>query len=65
MRIDITKPVKLRLPVDDSEAQLVYEIMNYNEHTGRCYISPINSGLPIPCQEIVLLEDLENIHTVL
>ena len=61
MKIDITRPVKLRLPVDDSEAQLVYEIMNYNEHTGRCYISPVNSHLAIPCQELVLLEDLDNV----
>lgn len=61
MRIDITRPVRIRNPLNDSESQLVYEIMNYNEHTERCYISPINSGLPIPCQEIVLLEDLENI----
>ena len=60
MRVDITKNVRLRNPVDDSESQLVYEVCNYNEHTGRCYISPINSHLAIPCQEIVMLEDLEN-----
>lgn len=60
MRVDITKNVRLRNPVDDSESQLVYEVCNYNEYTGRCYISPINSHLAIPCQEIVMLEDLEN-----
>lgn len=60
MNLDLSKPVKLRLPYDGEE-HLFYEVSDYNSETGRCYITPINSGLPMPPHEIVLVEDIQNI----
>lgn len=58
--IDITKYVKFKNPEDPEEGKLVFKITNYNEGTQRAYISPVNSGMAIPPEELVSVDDLEN-----
>ena len=58
--IDIEKPVKLKQP-EQGEEKIIYKVVNYNEETQRCYIEPTNLDLPIPPQELVSVDDIENI----
>ena len=61
--IDLQKPVKLVHP-QQGEEDLIYNIVNFNEVTNKCYIEPINLknwGKSILPHEIVSLDDIENI----
>ena len=58
--IDINKPVKLKYP-ETGEEKVIYKVVNYNNETQRCYIEPTNLNLPIPPQELVSVNDIENI----
>lgn len=62
--IDISKPVKLKDPLQGEE-DLIYKITNFNDVTQRCYIELVSS-LPginpgIAPQELISIEELENI----
>lgn len=41
---------------DGKEKDILYRIADVNESTGRCYIEPEFSDLPIPPQELVSFE---------
>ena len=61
--IDILKPVKLVNP-QPGEEKLVFQIVNFNEATERCYIKLINQ-LPginpdLAPQELVSIKELTN-----
>ena len=63
--IDIFKPVKLVNP-QPGEEKLVFQIVNFNEATERCYIKLINQ-LPginpdLAPQELVSVKELINIE---
>lgn len=62
-KIDQSRPVRFKKP-GKGEEDLVFQIDNYNEVTGRCYISPLKlkgwEGALMP-SELVSLDDLENI----
>lgn len=58
--IIIEQPVKLKYPATGEEG-VVYKVVNYNKQTQRCYIEPTNLDLPIPPQELVSVEEIENI----
>lgn len=58
--IDIEKLVKLKYP-GAGEEDVIYKVVNFNEVTNRCYISPINLDFTIPPQELVSVDDIVNI----
>lgn len=58
--LDLSKPVKFIKPLNDEEAKLIFQVVNFNEVTNRVYIRPLNLDLPFPGQELVSVEDIEN-----
>ena len=50
---------KLVNPVNKDESDLIYRITNYNEHTSRIYITPINGSLRIASEELVSVNDVQ------
>ena len=54
-----TETVKLVNP-QPGEEELRFKVTNYNDVTRRCYITPINSDMAIPGQELVSMSDLIN-----
>jgi|GEM_PF-3321177 len=61
--VDLTKPVKLKKPVNKKEAKIIFKITNCNRKTKRVYIEPI-SGIKLmhfKPQELVSIKDIENI----
>lgn len=62
-KLDYTKAVRFKKP-GKGEENLIFHIENYNEETGRCYISPVKlegwEGAVMP-SELVSMDDLENI----
>ena len=63
--IDIFKPVKFVNP-QPGEEKLVFQIVNFNKETERCYIKVINVcpwrlNSTIASQELVSVNDLVNI----
>lgn len=59
--LDLSKPVKFIKPLNDEEAKLIFQVVNFNEVTNRVYIRPLNLDLPFPGQELVSVEDIENV----
>jgi hypothetical protein len=57
--LDITKLVKLRNP-EAGEEKLVYNVINFNEVTERCYIELVCDWTIKP-QELVSVNDIENV----
>jgi len=60
----IENPVKLINPTNEKEKNLVYRIVNYNEITQRVYITPINSDLLVPGQELVSISEVYNYKAI-
>lgn len=62
--IDVSRPVRLKNPYSGEES-LVFQVVNLNEETGRCYIRLVSSlpGLTseLAPQELVSIDDLINI----
>lgn len=58
--IDLNRPIKLKFP-EVGEENVIYKVVNYNELTKRCYIEPINLNLPIPSQELISINEIENV----
>lgn len=63
-KIDFSKPVKFRKPLNKEEAKLVFKVVNYNEVTNRVYIQLLNSDLPLPPQELVSVDEIENTNLI-
>jgi hypothetical protein len=61
MKLDLSKPVRLRNP-QEGEEHLTFMVRNYNEDTQRVYIEPINSRLALNSEELVSVEDICNIE---
>jgi len=59
--LNIKELVKLRHPVNEEEAKVIYKITNYNEVTKRVYIEPVNLDVTLPSQELVGIIEIENI----
>lgn len=60
MNLDLTKSVKLSNP-GNGEENLIFDVVNYNEVTNRCYIQCKNSGMAIEPQELVSINDIVNV----
>jgi hypothetical protein len=58
LRVKTTGFFKLKNPESKAEGRLIYKITNYNENTERAYITPINSDMEIPGQELVDYSEL-------
>jgi len=56
--LDITKQVRLINP-ESGEESVIYNVVNYNEVTTRCYIESVNTS--VKSQEIVSVNDIENV----
>lgn len=63
--LDLSRPVKFINPLNDEEAKLVFQVVNFNEVTNRVYIRPLNLNLAFPGQELVSAEDIENVVDVI
>lgn len=62
--LDLSKPVKFIEPINEAEAQLIFEVVNYNEVTNRCYIRPLNMGDDMigKSQQLVSVEWIVNVE---
>lgn len=49
--------VKLTMP-EQGEENTTFSVTNYNEVTRRCYITPTNSNLPFPGEELVSVNNI-------
>jgi hypothetical protein len=59
MKIDLTKQVKFSNP-QKGEENMIFNVVNYNEVTERCYIELV-CNLPIKPQELVSINEIQNI----
>lgn len=59
--LDLSKPFKFINPLNDEEAKLIFQVVNFNEVTNRVYIQPLNLDLVFLGQELVFVEDIENV----
>ena len=63
-KVDLNKPVKLMSPENRDEAEYIFKVTNYNEHTKRVYITPINHDkkqMPFPGEELISINEVENV----
>lgn len=44
-----------------NETDSTFKVVNVNDYTERCYIELLDSGLPLPPQELVSFEMIEKI----
>lgn len=59
MTLDLSKSVKFANP-ETGEENLIFDVVNYNEVTERCYIQCKNSGMAIEPQELVSINEIIN-----
>ena len=58
MNLDLSKPVKLRLP-SDGEEHIFYNVADYDHQLNRCLLSPVNAG--ITERLFASVEDIQNV----
>jgi len=62
--LDLNIPVKLKNPANNAESVYVFKVTNYNAHTERVYIKPINHDkelMPFSGEELVSITDIMNV----
>lgn len=59
-QIDLSIPVQFINPAEGEE-DLIFKVTNYNDVTNRVYITPINSTMSIPGEELFSITDIQNI----
>lgn len=63
--VDLRKLVKFKKILEPGDEKYIYQVISYNDGTGRVIIEPINSTLSIPPQNTVSVKDIVNVEPIM